>query len=263
MGEVLAHCAGGPGEGAKYVAAVIAGAPGDPAAYEALAELRRTMPDEVETMREGGEISVIAAYAHVLYLDGDMDEAAIWLGTAVGVRPEIAWADAPWFGDARFLEAVSPAALAEAALRTMDRGHDLDSDEMRTRLRPWFHAIDVVADRDQDPEALARMAMMLRDCGLTDAAHALLDRAGPAMLVEVVRAGIWLRLDDKAAAAAAFERAIDIEPDNWSLYLDLAEIKADVGDYAAAVAAVDQGIEHAPDEPKLRAARAAFAKLAD
>lgn len=259
IAQVLAHCGGDPAEAARYLAAAIAEAPGNAEPYASLAELREAEPAVVDWLREGGSVSVVAAYAYVAFLDGDMDEAAMSIGSVVGARPDIPWADAPWFSDPAFLDGVSPAAFAEAALRTMDGGHDLDSTETRDRLQPWFRAIDVLADRDQDPEALARYAMMSRACGRTDAAFALCDRAGQAtMLVEVVRAGIWRHLGDWTRTAEAFERAVELEPDNWSLYLDLADTRARLGDFAAAVAATSTGLEHEPDEPSLRAAHAAY-----
>ncbi|MFC0113104.1 tetratricopeptide repeat protein [Kibdelosporangium aridum] len=259
IAEVMAHCGGNPAEAAKYFAAAIAEAPGNAESYAGLAELRDTEPTAVDGLREGGSPSVVAGYAYIAFLEGDMDEAAMSIGSVVGARPDIPWADAPWFSDPAFLNGVSPAAFAEATLRTMDGGHDLDSDEMRNRFRPWFRAIDVLADRDQDPDASARFAMMLRACGRIDAAFALCDRAEPTtMMVEVVRAGTWRRLNEWERAAEAFRRAIDLEPDNWSLYLDLADARAQLGDFAAAVDATSQGLRHEPDEPSLKAAHAAY-----
>ncbi|MFE4256134.1 hypothetical protein ACFRU3_43265, partial [Streptomyces sp. NPDC056910] len=70
---------------------------------------------------------------YFLFLEGDMDNAVMALGSVTGVRPNVAWGAAPWFGDARFLSEVSAEALAEACLRTLNYGHDLDTDEMRDR----------------------------------------------------------------------------------------------------------------------------------
>ncbi|WP_433727858.1 hypothetical protein ACQP2Y_13460 [Actinoplanes sp. CA-051413] len=47
-------------------------------------------------------------------------------------------------------------------------------------------------------------------------------------------------------------------PGNWSLYLDLADLEAERGDFAAAVALVGQALEHEPQEITLRAAGAAY-----
>lgn len=69
------------------------------------------------------------------------------LGSVTGVRPDVAGGAAPWFGDARFLGAVGAEAPAEACLRTLDYGHDLDTDEMRERFAPWFHALPLTRFR--------------------------------------------------------------------------------------------------------------------
>lgn len=79
--------------------------------------------------------------------------------------------------DTRFLGAVSAAALAEACLRTLDYGHDLNTDEMRERFAPWFHALDVVSEREPVPESPAAMARLPRACGRYELSLALCDRA--------------------------------------------------------------------------------------
>jgi hypothetical protein len=45
---------------------------------------------------------------------------------------------------------------------------------------------------------------------------------------------------------------------NWSLYLDLADVRAEQGDFPAAASLVEQGLEHEPHEVSLRAAGAAY-----
>lgn len=97
-----------------------------------------------------------------------MDDAALALGGVTGARPTVAWVMAPWFGDSRFLDSLSADALAEAVMRTMDHGHDLDSEGMRERLSPWLKTIESVRAREPKPEAMAKMAIFLRACGLTD-----------------------------------------------------------------------------------------------
>ncbi|MFE7530552.1 tetratricopeptide repeat protein [Kitasatospora sp. NPDC057542] len=188
------------------------------------------------------------------------------IGAVTGAQPTIAWAKAPWFNDVRFLDGVSAGALAEAAMRTMDHGHALDTHSVREGLRPWFEAIEVVCAREPLPEAMAKMAIFLRACGLTDASFALCDRADSIeriMLTEVVRAGTWRKLGDPDRTATAFQRALALDPADWSLYLDLADLRAEQGDFTTAVQLIDQGLEHEPTEVTLRAAGAAYrARLA-
>ncbi|MFD8174830.1 hypothetical protein [Streptomyces sp. NPDC059709] len=73
---------------------------------------------------------------------------------------------------------MSAAALAEACLRTLDYGHDLDTDEMREGFAPWFHGLDLVSEPDPVPESLAAMARLPRACGRYESSLALCDRAG-------------------------------------------------------------------------------------
>ena len=258
VAQVMAHCGGNPAAAVDYLARAVAAAPQDPEPYALLAELRSELADVV---RGGGSLPAVLAQSYLSFLRGDMDAAALAIGSVTGARPDIAWASAPWFGDEGFLGAVSADALAEAATRTLYYDPDLDSDSMRERFQPWFHAIEFVAVCRPVPTALARMAILLRACGLTDESFALCDKADVVeriMLTEVVRAGTWRKLGDPEQTAAAFERALVLEPTNWSLHLDLADLRAEQGDFAAAVAHADQGLRHEPAEPTLRVAAAAY-----
>ncbi|MEI7034088.1 tetratricopeptide repeat protein [Streptomyces pratensis] len=173
----------------------------------------------------------------------------------------MAWGRAPWFGDPRFLGAVSAEALTEACLRALDYGHDLDTEEMQERFTPWFHALDMVSERSPVPESLAAMARLPRACGRYELAFALCDRADAVdrvMWTAVARANTWRAMGDLDQAAAAFEQALALDATNWSLYLDLADVRALQADFAAAVALVEQGLRHEPHEASLRAAGAAY-----
>jgi Flp pilus assembly protein TadD len=258
VAQVMAHCGGNPAAAVDYLARAVAAAPQDPESYALLAEL---WPELADVVRGGGSLPAVLAQSYVSFIDGDMDAAVLAIGSVTGARPDIAWASAPWFGDERFLGAVSPDALAEAAMRTLYYDPDLDTDSMRERFQPWFHAIEVVAARQPVPAALAKMAILLRACGLTDEAFALCDKADGVeriMLTEVVRAGIWRKLGDPEQTAAAFGRALVLEPTNWSLHLDLGDFWAEQRDFAAAVTHVDEGLRHEPTEPTLRVAAAAY-----
>ncbi|MEU5457985.1 tetratricopeptide repeat protein [Streptomyces globisporus] len=263
LAGVMAHCGGNPVGAVELLVGAIASAPTAPEPYAALAELwqGRRSDGLKESLEEEGSLSAVLAQAYFLFLDGDMDDAVMALGSVTGVRPDVAWGAAPWFGDARFLGAVSAAALAEACLRTLDYGHELDTDAMRERFAPWFHALDVVSERDPVPESLAAMARLPRACGRHELSFALCDRADAVdrvMWTALARAATWRVMGDLDQAAAAFEGALLLEPANWSLYLDLADVRAEQGDFAAAASLVRQGLDHEPHEVTLRSASAAY-----
>lgn len=260
---VMAHCGGNPVGAVELLVGAIASEPAAPEPYTALAALRedRRSGDLRGSLEEDGSLGSVLTQAYFFFLDGDMDNAVMALGSVTGVRPDVAWGAAPWFGDARFLGAVSAAALAEACLRTLDYGHDLDTDAMRERFAPWFHALDVVSERDPVPESLAAMARLPRACGRYELAFALCDRADAVdrvMWTALARAATWRVMGDLDQAAAAFESALLLDPANWSLHLDLADVRAEQGDFASAASLVEQGLEHEPHEVTLRAASAAY-----
>ena len=262
LAQVMAHCGGSPLQAIGYINGAIESAPEDPEPYAVLAELWHDRRADVAELLQGADsLGAVLTQSYIHFLENEMDDAAMAIGGVTGARPTVAWARAPWFSDPRFLDSVSADALAEAVMRTMDYGHDLDTEDTRERLRPWLTAIDVVCARAPQPEAMARMAIFLRACGLTDPSLALCDRADaiePIMLTEAVRAGTWRKLCDPEQAAAAFRRALVLDPANWSLYQDLGDLHAEQGDFASAVRFVEQGLEHEPSEMKLRAARAAY-----
>ncbi|WP_433389516.1 tetratricopeptide repeat protein [Micromonospora sp. KLBMP9576] len=260
--QVMAHCGGSPAAATSFIARAVAADPRDPEPYSALEHLRRELPAEVTAVvAAANTIGPMLARAYLSFVDGDMDEAAMSLGAVTGYQPDVPWAAAPWFGDERFLGAVTPAAVAEATMRINDYDRDLDTDAVRECLAPWFQAIEAVCDRHADPDAMARMAILLRVCGRTDASFALCDQADAVRRVpftEVVRAGTWRHIGNRAETAAAFRRALALDPANWSLHLDLADLAAEEGDFAEAAALATRGEELEPDDVTVRAAAAAY-----
>ncbi|WP_308437069.1 hypothetical protein [Streptomyces olivaceoviridis] len=120
-----------------HLAGAIAAAPENPEPYAVLAELWADGPSELAEVVQGADsLRTVLARSYISFLEGDMDGAAMAIGSVTGVRPDIASAEAPWFSDARFLGGVSADALAEAAMRTMDYDHGLDTESMRERFRP-------------------------------------------------------------------------------------------------------------------------------
>ena len=262
LAQVMAHCGGSPAAATSFIARAVATDPRDPEPYSALEHLRRELPAEVTAVvAAANTIGPMLARAYLSFVDGDMDEAAMSLGAVTGYQPDVPWASAPWFGDERFLGAVTPAAIAEATMRINDYDRDLDTDAVRESLAPWFQAIEAVCDRHADPDAMARMAVLLRVCGRTDASFALCDQADAVRRVpftEVVRAGTWRHIGNRVETAAAFRRALALDPANWSLHLDLADLAAEGDDFAEAAALATRGEELEPDDVTMRAAAAAY-----
>lgn len=262
IAKVLAHCGGSPEAAVGFIVRAVAADPRDPEPYAALEELRRELPAEVAgVLATANTVGPVVARAYLSFVDGDMDEAAMSLGSVTGFQPEVPWATAPWFGDERFLGAVTAAAFAEGTMRIRDYDRDLEADAVAEGLTPWLRAIDEVCDRDPDPDAMARMAILLRVCGRVDASFALCDRADALrrlMFTEVVRAGTWRHVGNRPETEAAFRRALALDPANWSLYLDLADLAADRGDFAEAAALATRGEELEPDDVTMRAAAAAY-----
>ncbi|TDT29357.1 hypothetical protein EV562_113222 [Streptomyces sp. BK208] len=102
-----------------------ASAPAAPEPYADLAELwQDRRPEPKQSFEVDSSLSAVPAQAYFLFLDGDMDDAVMALGSVTGARPDVARGAVPWFGEARLLGAVSAQAPDEACPRTLDYGHD-------------------------------------------------------------------------------------------------------------------------------------------
>jgi tetratricopeptide (TPR) repeat protein len=262
LAAVLAHCGGSPAAAMGFVARAVAADPSDPRPFTLLEELRRDLPAETAAVLAASTtIGTMLARAYLSFVDGACDEAVIALGAVTGYQPDVPWASAPWFTDSGLLDTVSAGALAEGTLRIGDHDRNLDTDTARRGLAPWLRAIEVVCVREPDPDAMARMAILLRTCGQPEASLALCDQADavrPVMLTEVVRAGTWRALGNQTEATAAFQRALALDPTNWSLYLDLADLAAETGDFIQAAAFAAEGEHLEPGDVTMRAAAATY-----
>jgi ferredoxin/tetratricopeptide (TPR) repeat protein len=99
---------------------------------------------------------------------------------------------------------------------------------------------------------LAWLSAIFGDRGDLDryAALALARGEAPAEVHQLVARAAWLR-GDAPAAAAAYERAIDADPEAAGPYLGLGVLAARTGDLAAARAAFDRGLKRRPDSADL------------
>lgn len=244
----------------RHVAGAVSSDPADAEPYQLIEWLRQEWPEDVA--RAVASPSSPWAYtlaSYLRFLDGEMDGAAAALGMLAGYLPAVAWTAAPWFADPRFRAGVTPQGVAAAAANLGMYGNVDDSSQ--DRLEPWFALFDAVCDRQPVPETLGHVAILLRACGRTADSLALCDRADAIrriMFTEVVRGGTWRRLGDRQQTRAAFERALALDPANWSLHLDLADLAAEDGDFTRAAELAGRGLKHEPGEVSLRAAAAAF-----
>lgn len=142
LARVMARCGGDVGAAVRYLAGAIASAPEAAEPYAVLADLWQEQRQGLAAALKGPtSLPAVLTRSHVAFLENDMNVAVMALGSVTGARPTVAWAKAPWCGDARFLGGVGAEAVAEAVTRTMDHGHDLDTPTVRGGLLPWFDAV--------------------------------------------------------------------------------------------------------------------------
>lgn len=96
LARVMAHCGGSSSAAVHHLAGAMASAPGNPEPYAVLAELWREKPSELaEGVQGAGSLRTVLARSYISFLRDDMDGAALAIGSVTGVRPDIAWAEAP------------------------------------------------------------------------------------------------------------------------------------------------------------------------
>ncbi|WP_392671742.1 hypothetical protein [Streptomyces sp. LN785] len=99
LAGVMAHCGGSPVGAVDLLVGAIASAPAAPEPHAALAELWRSRRSELKEGLEGnGSLSAVLAQAYFLFLDGDMDDAVMTLGSVTGRGPT--WRGGPPPGSA-------------------------------------------------------------------------------------------------------------------------------------------------------------------
>ena len=166
--------------------------------------------------------------AEALFEAGDLNAARVEAMNAVQDEPgnERAW----------FILARTQLDLGDAAsaLTTMERARNTDIAAERTR-HLYAEAALMTGDRD----------LALAEARASDIPAEFADEAAR------VEARTLFAQGDVQAAARAFDRSIELNPESDGLWVDIAHFRLDTGEQGGAIAAIDSALEY--DETNLEA----------
>ena len=237
---------------AGHIAAGLALAPTLPEAHELLSSLAARTGGALDLfpLDPHAFIGTVVARAHLLAAAGHPEEGLGLLAAASGHAPAVDWAGVPWVIDPALGARLDPGALARIAMQLGTAVSDPAADEEIEPLRPYLTMVgNAIAAHPGHSLLLGAGSALARRLGEVDLAVDWARRGAkidPSKLAE-----IWLgyayrsqgRIRD---AVAALRRAVDHDPDDLSVYADIAGTLADHGKLAEALRWADRAVERDP-----------------
>jgi len=238
---------------ADHLAGAIAHAPTLPETHELLSRLAARADGGLELfpLEQHAFVGTVVARAHLLAAAGRPEDGLPLLVAATGHTPGVDWAGVPWVSDPDLGARMEPGLLAQIVMQLCTTIGDPAPEAGREALLPYLTLVRhaVVAHPEQ--------AMLL------GAGSALARRLGePALAVEwAVRgarlrpsklAEIWLGYAYRSAdripeSLAALRRAVMYDPEDLSVYADIAGTLADHGRLDDALAWADRALAKDPE----------------
>jgi tetratricopeptide (TPR) repeat protein len=240
---------GEPKAAAGHLARALGHAPALPEAHELLSRLAARAGGGLDLFPAGphAPAGVLAARAHLLAAAGRPEEGLPLLAAASARQPAADWADVPWVAEATLGVRMEPDLLAQTLMRLCTAAGDPAPPSMRPYLSVVRHAIAV---HPEHALLLGAGSALARRIGETELA---IDWAARGARVRPSKLGeIWLGYAYRSAgrlpeALAALRRAVTHDPDDLSVYADIAGTLADNGRLDDALAWVDRALERDPE----------------
>jgi tetratricopeptide (TPR) repeat protein len=242
-----------PQRAADHLAGALSHAPTLPEAHELLGRLAAQPGGGLDLFPLAPHVSAggLAARAHLLAAAGHPEDGLPLLAAASGRAPGADWAGVPWVGDPALGVRIEPGLLVQLLMRLCTAVGDPAPSATRTTLKPYLTvARHAVAAHPEDAMLLGAGSALARRIGENALAvdwAARGARARPSKLAE-----IWLGYAYRSAgrvpeALAALRRAVTHDPDDLSVYADIAGTLADHGRLEDALNWVDRALERDPE----------------
>ncbi|WP_067508042.1 tetratricopeptide repeat protein [Actinoplanes sp. TFC3] len=239
-------------QAADHLAGAIAHAPTDPATHELLGRLAERTGGALELfpIEQHAFVGTVVARAHLLAAAGRPEDGLPLLVAASGHTPDVEWAGVPWVRDPELAARVEPGLLAHIVMQLCTAIGDPAPESGRAALQPYLtlvrHAVDAHAEHAMLLGAASALARRLEepaqavDWALRGA------RLRPSKLAE-----IWLGYAYRSAGRipeclAALRRAVMYDPDDLSLYADIAGTLADADRLEDALNWIDRALSKDP-----------------
>lgn len=237
---------------ADHLAGAIAVAPTRPETHELLSRLAAHSGGGLELFPLGQHafVGTVVARAHLLAAAGRPEDGLPLLAAASGHTPEVDWAGVPWVTEPSLGVRMEPGLLARLVMQICTAVGDPAPEPGRRALQPYLtvvrHAISAHPEHHLLLGAGSALARRVGNAELAVDWAARGARAQPSKLGE-----IWLGYAYRSAgrvpeALAALRRAIAHDPDDLSVYADIAGTLADNGRLDEALSWADRALERDP-----------------
>jgi tetratricopeptide (TPR) repeat protein len=238
---------------ADHLAGALTHAPTLPEAHELLGRLAAQPGGGLELFPLAPHVTTggLAARAHLLAAAGRPEDGLPLLAAASGRAPGADWAGVPWVGDPALGARIEPGLLVQLLMRLCTAVGDPAPPATRTTLRPYLtvvqHAISAHPEHAMLLGAGSALARRIGEAALAVDWATRGCRSRPSKLAE-----IWLGYAYRSAgrvpeALAALRRAVAHDPDDLSVYADIAGTLADHGRLEDALNWVDRALERDPE----------------
>jgi tetratricopeptide (TPR) repeat protein len=241
----LRHAAG-------HLAGALAHAPTLPEVHELLSRLAAGTDDPLALfpLEQHAFVGQVVARAHLLAAAGRPDEGLALLAAASGHSPAVAWAAVLWVTEPGLAARLKPDLLARIVMQLCTAVGDPASEAERAALAPYLTMLrHAVIDHPDHSLLLGSGSALARRLGEVSLA---VDWASHGAKVEPSKLSeIWLGYAYRSAgrikeAIAALRRAVGHDPDDLSVYADIAGTLADHGKLAEALRWMERALERDP-----------------
>ena len=238
---------------ADHLAGAIAQAPTLPETHELLSRLAARADGGLELfpLEQHAFVGTVVARAHLLAAAGRPEDGLPLLVAASGHTPGVDWAGVPWVIDPELGERMEPGLLARIVMQLCTAIGDPAPEAGRDALSPYLtlvrHAVDAHPEQAMLLGAGSALARRLGEATLAVEWAARGARQRPSKLAE-----IWLGYAYRSAgripeSLAALRRAVMYDPDDLSVYADIAGTLADHGRLDDALAWADRALAKDPE----------------
>ena len=238
---------------ADHLAGAIAQTPTRPEAHELLSRLAAHTDGGLELfpLNQHAFVGTVVARAHLLAAAGRPEDGLPLLAAASGHTPDVNWAGVPWVSDPSLGVRIDPGLLARIVMQLCTAIGDPAPEPGQAALLPYLtvvrHAVTAHPDHHLLLGAGSALARRIGQTALAVEWAARGARAQPSKLGE-----IWLGYAYRSAgrvpeALAALRRAVAHDPDDLSVYADIAGTLADHGRLEDALAWADRALARDPE----------------
>ncbi|HET6480052.1 MAG TPA: tetratricopeptide repeat protein [Actinoplanes sp.] len=238
-----------PEKAADHIAGALAHAPTLPEVHEILGRLAARPGGGLDLFKAGPHTSPgqLAARAHLLAAAGRPEDGLPLLAAASGQSPAADWAGIPWVAEPTLGVRIEPGLLAQVLMRLCTRVPEPAPPTLRPYLTVVRHALAAYPEHAMLLGAGSALARRVGEHELAIDWASRGARARPSKLGE-----IWLGYAYRSAgrlpeALAALRRAVAHDPDDLSVYADIAGTLADNDRLDDALSWVDRALERDPD----------------